>query len=416
MCPEFIGGTYSYIYELGRRLAAKGHSIDMIVSTRTYEDGSVEDLDGIRVHRYTFRRVHPAYSTAQHLRNTYAAFQEIHSREPVDLIGIHDTHLGLKTATSALGRSICQIPTYHAPSFLEYRFDTERKLEAEPSPLRRAVTRMGALPLERMQWRFERGVLRAADGILVLSRYTRGHIERNFPDVDTGKVKIIPSGVDIERFSPAEDRASVRESLGFASDSIQLLSVRRLAPRMGLGNLIRAIALVRGGDAPGADRVNLTICGRGELMESLKSLASELGISEHVDLAGRVLDEDLDRHYKAADLFVLPTTDLEGFGISTVEALSANLPVVGTPAGATPEILGQIDERLLTEDTSSEAIAAAICRWLRWRDEDGGTTRYRDFAVENYAWDDVADRVEEYYSSEISSFRKRRDGDRLTGG
>jgi glycosyltransferase involved in cell wall biosynthesis len=165
---------------------------------------------------------------------------------------------------------------------------------------------------------------------------------------------------------------------------------------------------VRRSGVAGCERVKLTICGRGQLMDQLTGLAAELGIAEHVNLVGRVLDEDLVKHYQAADLFVLPTTDLEGFGISTVEALSANLPVVGTPAGATPEILGQIDQRLLTDDTSAEAIARSIEDWLRWRDEDAGTTRYRDFAVSNYTWDSVTSRIEEYYLSEIEAFAGRR--------
>jgi glycosyltransferase involved in cell wall biosynthesis len=117
-----------------------------------------------------------------------------------------------------------------------------------------------------------------------------------------------------------------------------------------------------------------------------------------------VSDEDLVRHYQAADAFVLPTTAMEGFGISTVEALSANLPAIGTPAGATPEILNSIDPRLLTSDTTAEGIAAGITSWLGWRSEDDGTTRYRDEVMEKYAWPKVVELIEAYYEEVLGAF------------
>jgi len=121
-----------------------------------------------------------------------------------------------------------------------------------------------------------------------------------------------------------------------------------------------------------------------------------------------VTDDDLVGHYQAADLFVLPTVAMEGFGISTVEALSANLPVIGTPAGATPEILAPIDERLLTDDTSVESIARGIAAWLAWRHEDARTTRYRDEVLAKYAWHGVTDRVEAYYEQKVDDFKRGR--------
>ncbi|MBD3349563.1 MAG: glycosyltransferase, partial [Candidatus Eisenbacteria bacterium] len=111
-------------------------------------------------------------------------------------------------------------------------------------------------------------------------------------------------------------------------------------------------------------------------------------------------------YYQAADAFVLPTTAMEGFGSSTVEALSVNLPVIGTPAGATPEILEAIDPRLLTNDASAEGIADGIMRWLEWRSEDPDPSRYRREVLEKYAWPRVVEGVEDYYGEVLSRFRE----------
>ncbi len=399
MVPERIGGTYSYIYELGRGLAARGHDVDVIAATREPVAGPPFDLEGMTVHTYAYKKINPVYSTLQHLRRTKEIFEGIHKDRPVDVLSVHDSHLGLRAARSPLGRSICQIPTYHAPVFLEFRFNTAWKIESEPSAVRRAVMRATEPPLELWQRRFEEGVLQAADGVIVLSEYSKGHIRNLFPAVDPAKVRVIQGGVDAERFAPAPDKSAVRKQLGY-DDSTYLVTVRNLMPRMGLEQLVDAMALIK---ARG-ERVRLVVCGAGPLRESLERRIRESGLEGAVELTGRVSDEDLVRHYQAADAFVLPTTAMEGFGISTMEALSTNLPAIGTPAGATPEILNAIDPRLLTSDTTAEGIAGGITSWLEWRSEEAGTTRYRDEVLEKYAWPRVVEIIEGYYEEVLSAF------------
>lgn len=405
MVPESIGGTYTYIFELGRRLASRGHRFDLIVSTKTLPGGGPEDLEGMRVHRYPFRRINPVLSTLQHLNKTYNIYSEIEAEEPVDILSVNDSHLGLKVARSGLGRRACQIPTFHAPLFLEFRLNTDWQIASEASPFRRAALRATEPPLEHWQRRFETKVLEAGQGILVLSRFTRSLIEKHFPTVDLSRVRIIPSGVDTERFRPAEDRSALRRKLGLPEDAVCLVTVRNLSPRMGLENLVDAMARVRSSDEARGLDLRLAVCGEGRLRGALESRIERLGLGGVITLLGRVTDEALVEHYQASDLFVLPTTAMEGFGIVTVEALSTNLPVVGTPAGATPEILTPIDPKLVTRDTSSDAIADGITSWLRRRSEEAGTTRYRDEVMSKYTWDDVAAQIESYYEETLAAFR-----------
>ncbi|MFH1689051.1 MAG: glycosyltransferase family 4 protein [Candidatus Eisenbacteria bacterium] len=395
--PEMVGGTYTYIHELGRRLAGRGHLVEIIGSTREAAAGPPQDISGMRVHRYSFRRINPVYSTLQHLSKTYEIYGRIAGERPVDILSVNDSHLGLKTATSALGRRACRIPTFHASLFLEYRLNTAWRIQAEPSSLRRLGMRAIEPVYEHWQRRFETRLLEASEGILVLSDFTRNLIEEYFPTADQGRVKIIPSGVDTDRFQPAENRGALRRELGFDDNSVHLITVRNLSPRMGLENLIEAMARVAASNEGRRANVHLHVCGEGRLRSVLEDRIRELGLADRVSLLGRVTDKSLVRYYQAADLFVLPTTAMEGFGIVTVEALSANLPVVGTPAGATPEILGPIDEDLITRDTSPQAIAEGIERWLARRAKLAGTTRYRDEVLAKYSWERVTDRVEEYY-------------------
>ena len=145
----------------------------------------------------------------------------------------------------------------------------------------------------------------------------------------------IPGGVDVERFQPAADRRQVRAGLGLPLDSPLLLTVRNLEARMGLDTLLAA--MVRLG-APVA-RASVLIGGAGSLREALERQVGQLGLDKHVTFLGFVPDAELPRYYQAADVFVLPTRELEGFGLVTVEALACGTPVLGTPVGATPELL-----------------------------------------------------------------------------
>ena len=104
----------------------------------------------------------------------------------------------------------------------------------------------------------------------MLSRYTLGLIERYHPHVDPGKVRIIPSGVDIERFRPAEDRIAVRRSLGIDERATVLLTVRNLSPRMGLENLIEAVATIAGSRRVREAGLVVLVCGDGRLRRQLE--------------------------------------------------------------------------------------------------------------------------------------------------
>ncbi len=105
-------------------------------------------------------------------------------------------------------------------------------------------------------------------------------------------------------------------------------------PRYGLDVAIKAI-----GPLTKSHGCRFYIGGDGPLRPTLEALARELGVSDRVRFMGRLSDPDLKLAYQAADLFVLPTLALECFGLITVEAMSFGVPVIGTDAGATPEIL-----------------------------------------------------------------------------
>lgn len=143
--------------------------------------------------------------------------------------------------------------------------------------------------------------------------------------VNSGKVVVIPIGVDLSRFCPA--------GTARASDRFRLLYVGRLARGKRVDNLIRAMAMMKG------KPVILTIIGGGPERERLETLAKELDVMDMVTFAGRVPDEELPDYYRACDAWVT-ASEHEGFCVPIVEAMACGKPVIVPDVTAMPETAG----------------------------------------------------------------------------
>ena len=223
-------------------------------------------------------------------------------------------------------------------------------------------------------------VLERCRRVIALSDYSVRNISRL--GVRDKRVVEIPGGVDLERFGPRPSRPEAAAKLGLPGDRRIVLTVRRLAGRMGLEELIRAM--------PDVIRLHpdvlLVVVGKGDLRGALEGLSRSAGVAEAVLFTGFAPDDDLPLYYRAAELFVLPTRSLEGFGLVTLEALSSGMPVVGTPTGATPEILRPLEESLVMAGCTSEDIAGAISGALSRNDLEDLGRRARRYVEENFSW------------------------------
>ncbi len=377
---DLPGGSRVVARELGQGLTRLGHEVTFLVAGHHPDSPRDENWLGMRVVRYS-----GAGQGMGFVRAGRAACAELIRQTQFDIVHTHFAYAAVGPL-QALPKSIPHVRTFHGP------WDEEGWVE-DFKPGAGGLSRLKALARRKMRYEVEAANLRRSERVTTLSEsFTRQVVDRF--RIPAGRVRIVPGGADLERFAPADDKGAIRRSLGLPEQRRILFSVRRLAPRMGLDNLIRAMATV----APRHPEALLIVGGKGPERERLEHLVDELGLSESVRLAGFIPDGDLAAYYQAADLFVLPTLALEGFGLVTMEALASGVPVIGTPVGATPEILSALEPRLVASGASPEALAERISSFLEGGWPESLTPgRLREFVLSRYTWDRHVAGIEEIY-------------------
>lgn len=340
--PDKLGGSYRYARELAEGLAEAGVEVVVLTKRLSREAPAMESpRPGLQISRFevppksnrAYAALYPL-AVARAVRRALRAYPDaiVHTHYPVPALPV------------ALGRRPF-LSTFQAPVHRELL--SERQ-DSYALPALAAQPAVGAVRMA------EKLIARRASRVIVLSQFSRGLLAQLNRRAGARAV-VIPGGIDLELFHPGprgDDPWPV------------LFTARRLVPRTGVGELIAAMPRI----VAAFPSATLGIAGTGELDSALRERIGALGLEASVTLLGRVPEADLVRRYQQADLVVLPTQELEGFGLTTAEALACGTPVLGTPAGATPELLAPLDPALIASGTGSDQIAAAALALLGDRD------------------------------------------------
>jgi glycosyltransferase involved in cell wall biosynthesis len=375
-CARVICGAERVLREQALGLASRGHIVRVLTRMDLEGGPASVEFDRVAEIRYAVDRRNAVCFFLSSLENAKRAWRSHFHRHPPDMIVVHQSLPGL-----ALRRAFSSVPmTYVCLSLAHEEFESRNKAPAGLTG--RFLYRLGSLA---RQWT-EHIVIRKARRIIVLSDFIRRRVIECH-GIKADHIDVIPGGVDPKIFSPALDRRALRSALGLTDEEFVLFTVRNLVPRMGLAEFIRAVARLHGK----IPRLRLLIGGSGPLRSELETQVKVLGLEGCIRFLGYVPEALLPDYYRAADLFVLPTAELEGFGLVTVEALASGTPVFGTPVGATEEILGKLDHSLLAAGTGDESLAEGIAALYRRFQADPAlrdrlSTEGRALVLRDYTW------------------------------
>ena len=388
---DVIGGAERVLYEQSTRLVLRGYDVSIMTRHLPVYQNQNEQIKGIKEWRYEINQSNAISYLKSIWKNSKILFESLQHQHQFDVIIFEQPFSALGVVKSSLSRNVKKLYVCHSLSFEEYISRNKK-----PDQFLKQIAYKLNVAFRKF---IEKKALNSSEKIIVLSQFTIDKLNKAYK-IPAEKFSIVPGGVDLNRFRPALSNVEIRKTLQLAEDSVILFTVRNLVPRMGLENLIQAIAQV----VKEAPDVFLVIGGTGPLKEQLAALAKNLNLQDHIRFDGFIPEERLPDYYRMADLFILPTRELEGFGLVTLEAMASGTPVLGTPVGGTQEILGQFDPGFLFKDTSPESMAQLILEKYQEMNNDPEKwqeirKKCRRFVEENYSWDRHVDALEAFINN-----------------
>lgn len=362
--PERKGGAENVFYNLFRQLPGDGFAVHGVVPGSS----AVAAQTAGRMQGFAAEGV-PFPQRALAIRR--GAQESLAHRRP-DLIASHFALYALPLFDRVARTPF--IVHFHGPWARESLAEGARRLAA------------------RAKHMIETMVYRRAERVLVLSQAFAAIAARDY-GVREQALRLVPGGVDCARFDIPESRAAARAALGWPADRPCIFTARRLVRRMGLDRLIEAMAILR---RRRHDPV-LMIAGSGPAQEELAQRAAARGVAEGVRFLGHVADAELPLAYRAADLTIMPSAQLEGFGLAAAESLAAGTPVLVTPVGGLPEVVAGLSEALVLPATDAEAIAEGLAAALAAPATLPDAEACRRHARAMFDWDVVTHRVAGIY-------------------
>jgi D-inositol-3-phosphate glycosyltransferase len=390
------GGMNVYVRDLSRELASRGHLVD--VYTRS-QDSSLPHISnrlghGARVIHIPAGPEHPynKHLVYDHLPEFVSGVLAQAKTDAIQYDVLH-SHYWL---SGAVARELRQ--SWSAPIVHMFHTLGEMKNAVAQRPEERETAHRIAV---------EGDIVRFADTLVAATPVEEEQLVRLY-EADPGRIRVIPPGVDTERFHPIP-QALAKDNISLCPDCCIILFVGRIEPLKGIDSLIRAIAQVVAKLPELRERLRVPIIGgaldrihEDDEMVRLQELREELGIGDVVTFIGAKDQDLLQYYYSAAQMVVMPS-DYESFGMVALEAMACGTPVIASDVGGLSYLVkhGRTGYRVPARD--SQALAAKITRLLT---DEGLRRRIGQRAAcwaESYAWPRIADRIEVLYTQVMTS-------------
>lgn len=373
--PVDFGGN-RYAFEVTQRLARRGHDVSVV----TGRIAGRWDAPAFPVETYPFSRANPLLTFTTHaLLGGLALRRAIRRRRP-DVVMMASYDLAYGALLLGAMRRMRTVYFYHS------RFVTDA---VDRVALKRWPLRLAHRPLATFVNSVERTVLNSADRIVAVSEFSRDEISTLAGVGAAANATVIPTGVDIEQFTPG-DRVGARAELGIASDALALVCVGRFAPVKRYDRAIQVVARLR--QRTGRPVV-LMLVGAGPERRRLERVAEELAVTDAVRFEGFRSGDELLTRLRAAD-FMLCTSQFENWSLSLLEGLACGLPVLTTPFGGTPQMVRPVSAELVLDVPDPDMFVDRIMRLSSRPEELATIGRDARLHAERFGWESVVDKVE----------------------
>ncbi|HIH96099.1 MAG TPA: glycosyltransferase family 4 protein [Thermoplasmata archaeon] len=369
-----IGGVEQYLESVGKVLEGRGHQIKVLCSNHSRNLPKKETHNNFNILRHTPYLPLPSYRLRK-----LEHFISLNSSKTELVISRHPYYC--LASTNVLNVPVLFVLAAAWPTIMSYA-------------LRGQATKHFAykLLLQKKEYQIEREAIIRSTQPVVLSRMRARELAEYYK-LSLSRFKVIPPGVDLDRFKPRRRDEKLIESLNLPFKAKVVLFVGRLSAEKNVPNLLEAFKQTK------HQQAYLLIAGDGPQAGELKRMAEKLNISDRVRFAG--WREDVERLYSISDLLALPSI-YEGFGHVYLEAMACGLPCIGIKPDypsvkvATEEIISNGRDGFIVPNFVSEIAEKMDILLLNEeiRKEMGESAREK---AEYYTWEKHVDKLLENF-------------------
>ncbi len=348
------GGVNEHVRYLYENLRLHGHDVRIISSSHGLQRASEGDV--IRLGKGFSMPMNGSVGTITVSPRYVSLVDEMLERERFDVLHFHEPFVPFLSLILLRRSQSINVATFHAYAgfSLSYEF--------------------GA--------RVMQGHARLLHGRIAVSAAARHFIDRFFP----GDYKIIPNGVDVDRYRRAVPIARWQDG------TRNILFVGRHEPRKGLLDLLKAYRILRKTGCP----CRLLVVGSGPQEREARRYVLTRRLAG-VEFLGRVSDAEKAQLFRTADVFVSPARGQESFGIVLLEAMAAGAPIVASDIHGYKGVVRRGEQGLLVPPGEPRELAAAIGRLVLDDDLRAEMSASGMARSETFSWERITDRVEAYY-------------------
>jgi len=359
-----IGGITENVHHTAAKLREMGHTVTIVTSRVHGTDVPPPEIPPDAAEIVRIGRSMPLYTSGSVAHVTigmhlWRDLRDLFARERFDIAQLHGPLVFTLPAMAVIAAKVAKCPrigTFHT------YFD-------------------GSAVYDRFRGILQREFLDKMQAQTFVSRSCVSSLERYFTLKDP---RIIPNGVDVDRFSPATPRLK-----RFDRSKLTLLWLGRPDPRNGLGHMLKAFELVR----RQFPEVRLVVVGRGSSRVRFDHMIPH-ALQPDVHFEGAAI-ATRPAYYSTCDVFCSPVSKAS-FGITLLEAMACGKPIVATDNVGYRDLLSP-DEGILVPPDDPEAFASAVLRLLKdeqLRSEMGRAGLRR---VARYSWDHVVRETVDLY-------------------
>ncbi len=374
--PHSSGGLGTACYGLTRSLSKKGAKITFVLP---YYPGTSDFLDIISAN-ITFKRVNsplrPYLSAAR-----YGFLREGGSIPTIYGESLFDeVHRYAEEAKRIAAETEFEIIHCHAwMTFMAGIFS--KNLKGKPLIVHVHSTefdRTGGNSVNQHVYDIERRGMEEADAVIAVSNYTKNMIVRHY-GIPEGKIRVVHNAVDQKL--PAAKLPEKREKV--------VLFLGRITLQKGPDYFLYAAKRV----LEYYPNVKFILAGKGDMEHFIIEKAAELGIAKNVLFAGFLKGEEVERAYRMADLYVMPSVS-EPFGITALEAIQSGTPILISKQSGVSEV---VTHALKADFWDVNDLAGKIIAVLRYRALPHVLREHASQEIARFTWDDPAQKCIDIY-------------------